>query len=55
MRSSPGLIARKNKDRAVEIIEAEIRSAQHEILLDVERLAWVSGAGAQNIAKTRSG
>lgn len=33
-----GLISREQKDLAVEIIEAEIRSAQHEVLLDVARL-----------------
>jgi len=33
-----GLIAREQKNLAVEIIEAEIRSAQHEVLLDAARL-----------------
>lgn len=33
-----GLISRDQKDLAVEIIEAEIRSAQHEVLLDAARL-----------------
>ena len=33
-----GLIAREQKDLAVEIIEAEIRSAQHEVLLEAARL-----------------
>jgi hypothetical protein len=32
-----GQIAREQKDLAVEIIEAEIRSAQHEVLLDAPR------------------
>jgi hypothetical protein len=33
-----GLISREQKDLAVEIIEAEIRSAQHEVLLEAARL-----------------
>ena len=33
-----GLIYRKQKDLAVSIIEAEIRSAQQEVLLDAEKL-----------------
>jgi len=33
-----GLVSREQKDLAVEIIEAEIRSAQHEALLDAARL-----------------
>jgi hypothetical protein len=33
-----GLIAREQKDLTVEIIEAEIRSAQHEVLLEAARL-----------------
>jgi len=33
-----GLISREQKDLAVEIIEAEIRAAQHEVLLDAARL-----------------
>jgi hypothetical protein len=33
-----GLISRQQKTLAVEIIEAEIRSAQHEVLLDAARL-----------------
>jgi hypothetical protein len=33
-----GLVSREQKDLAVEIIEAEIRSAQHEVLLDAARL-----------------
>jgi len=33
-----GLISREQKTLAVEIIEAEIRSAQHEVLLEAERL-----------------
>ena len=33
-----GLISREQKDLAVEIVEAEIRSAQHEVLLDAARL-----------------
>ena len=33
-----GLISRKQKDLAVEIIEAEIRSAEYELLLEVSRL-----------------
>jgi len=45
-----GLISREQKTLAVEIIEAEIRSAQHEVLLEAARLvlskivAWLSGA-----------
>ena len=33
-----GLVSREQKDLAVEIIEAEIRSAQHEVLLEAARL-----------------
>ncbi len=33
-----GLISREQKDSAVDIIEAEIRSAQHEVLLEAARL-----------------
>ena len=33
-----GLVSREQRDLAVEIIEAEIRSAQHEVLLDAARL-----------------
>ena len=33
-----GLISREQKDLALEIVEAEIRSAQHEVLLDAARL-----------------
>ena len=33
-----GLISREQKTLAVEIIEAEIRSAQHEVLLEAARL-----------------
>src|SRR5262249_1091109 len=33
-----GLVSRKQKDLAVEIIEAEIRSAEYELLLEVSRL-----------------
>ena len=33
-----GLVSREQKDLAVEIIEAEIRSAQHEVLLEASRL-----------------
>jgi len=33
-----GLVSRSHKDLAVEIIEAEIRSAQHEVLLEAARL-----------------
>src|SRR5262245_58269229 len=33
-----GLVSREQKDLAVEIIEAEIRSAQHEVLLDAASL-----------------
>jgi hypothetical protein len=33
-----GLNSREQKTLAVEIIEAEIRSAQHEVLLDAARL-----------------
>lgn len=32
-----GLVSRERKDLAVEIIEAEIRSAQHEVLLDAAK------------------
>ena len=33
-----GLISREQKDLAVEIIEAEIRSAQYEVWLEASRL-----------------
>jgi hypothetical protein len=33
-----GLASRNQKDLAVEIIEAEIRSAQHEVLLEAAKL-----------------
>ena len=33
-----GLISREQKGLAVEIVEAEIRSAQHEVLLEAARL-----------------
>jgi hypothetical protein len=33
-----GLVSREQKDRAFEIIEAEIRSAQHEVLLEAARI-----------------
>jgi hypothetical protein len=33
-----GLISREQKSLAVEIVEAEIRSAQHEVLLEAARL-----------------
>ena len=33
-----GLVSREQKDLAVEIIESEIRSAQHEVLLEAARL-----------------
>ena len=33
-----GLVSREQKDLAVEIIEAEIRSAQHEVLLEAAKL-----------------
>jgi hypothetical protein len=33
-----GLISREQKTLAVEIIEAEVRSAQHEVLLEAARM-----------------
>ena len=33
-----GLVSRKQKGPAIEIIEAEIRSAQHEVLLEAAKL-----------------
>jgi len=33
-----GLVSREQKDLAVEIIKAEIRSAQHELLLEAAQL-----------------
>jgi hypothetical protein len=33
-----GLVSREQKDLAVEIMEAEIRSAQHEVRLEAARL-----------------
>ena len=44
------LISRKRKDLAIDIIEGEIRSAQHDALHEAERLV-VSGFGTQTIAK----
>ena len=44
------LISRKQKDLAIDIIEGEIRSAQHDALHEAERLV-VSGFGTQTIAK----
>jgi hypothetical protein len=39
-----GLISREQKDLAVEIIEAEIRSAQHEVLLESAKLVLIGEA-----------
>jgi hypothetical protein len=47
-----GLISRKQKDLAVEIIEAEIRSAQHEVLLDAAKLV-LSGEPVEIARKLR--
>jgi hypothetical protein len=33
-----GLVSREQKDLAVQIIEAEIRSGQHEVLLEAAKL-----------------
>ena len=33
-----GLVSREQKDLAIDIIESEIRSAQHEVLLEAARL-----------------
>jgi hypothetical protein len=33
-----GLVSREQKELAIEILEAEIRSAQHEVLLDAARI-----------------
>ena len=33
-----GLVSREQKELAIEIIEGEIRSAQHEVLLEAARL-----------------
>jgi hypothetical protein len=33
-----GLVSREQKDLAVDIIESEIRSAQHEVLLEAAKL-----------------
>ncbi len=49
-----GLISRQEKDLAIDIIEAEIRSAQHEVLLEAERLA-VSGISGPSAAKALRG
>jgi len=43
-----GLLRRK--DLAIDIIEGEIRSAQHEVLLEAERLV-VTGISGPSIAK----
>ncbi len=45
-----GLISRKQKDLAIDIFEGEIRSAQHEVLLEAERLA-VSGISGPSVAR----
>ena len=39
-----GLASRNQKDLAVEIIEAEIRSAQHEVLLEAAKLVLTGDA-----------
>jgi len=40
-----GLISRDQKSLAVEIVEAEIRSAQHEVLLEAARLVLCGACG----------
>jgi hypothetical protein len=45
-----GLASRAQKDLAVEIIEVEIRSAQHEVLLEAAKLV-LSGPGPREIAR----
>jgi hypothetical protein len=47
-----GLISRDQKDLAVEIIEEEIRSAQHEVLLDAARLV-LSGEAIDIVRRLR--
>jgi hypothetical protein len=52
------LISREQKDLAVEIIEGEIRSALHEVLLEAERLVVapsVRGVSRGRSASMRSG
>lgn len=49
-----GLISRQDKDRAIELIEAEIRAALHEAFLEAERLV-VSGISGPSVAKTLRG
>jgi hypothetical protein len=44
-----GLLRRK--ELAIDIVEGEIRSALHEVLLEAERLA-VSGISGPSVAKT---
>jgi hypothetical protein len=39
-----GFISRRQKDLAVEIIEAEIRSAQHQVLLEAAKLVLTDDA-----------
>jgi hypothetical protein len=45
-----GLVSRGQKDLAVEIIEAEIRSAQYEVLLEAAKLV-LTDAGPVEIAR----
>jgi hypothetical protein len=45
-----GLVSRGRKDLAIEIIAAEIRSAQYEVLLDADRLVRAS-ADVERAAK----
>lgn len=46
-----GLVSREHRDLAISVIEAEIRSAQHEVLLEAERLVRVS-ADVEGAAET---
>jgi len=48
-----GLVTRERKDLAVEIIEAEIRSAQHEVLLEAAKLVLTDDEPIEIARKVR--
>jgi len=48
-----GLASRNQKDLAVEIIEAEIRSAQYEVLLEAAKLVLIDAEPVEIARKLR--
>jgi hypothetical protein len=48
-----GLASRNQKDLAVEIIEAEIRSAQHEVWLEAAKLVLIDAEPVEIARKLR--